>query len=463
MNTSNSPLIVVADDDPMILKVMQHHLQSWGYRTVCVTDSARLLRQLSETPPQLLLLDLRFGESDGLEVLTQVLQKLPNLPVIMLTAHGSIDTAVQAVKRGVFDYLTKPPDLQRMREVISRALQVGGAGRPADQPPRLLGNSPAMVQLQQLIASVAPTDATVLILGESGTGKELVARALHEQSPRSKGPFVPVNMAALPRELVESVLFGHEKGAFTGAVQAQVGCCESADSGTLFLDEIGEMDLNLQAKLLRFLQERTIQRVGSTRSKTVDVRVVAATNRDLLEQCRKGLFREDLYYRLNVVPINLPPLRERQGDVKLLAEQFLRRFAQKYRKPLQGFTDEAAALLAQYDWPGNVRQLENLVERLAILCQSPFVGADLLPPELRTNRAIAPAVSASSGESVLPTSSTDSGLRPIDEMERRAICEALQRTAGNVREAARLLGMGQATVYRKLKRYNIDPDHPELS
>ncbi|MGF1583294.1 MAG: sigma-54 interaction domain-containing protein [Gemmataceae bacterium] len=312
----------------------------------------------------------------------------------------------------------------------------------------LLGDCSEMVKLRELISQVASTDATVLILGESGTGKELVARSLHEQSSRNKSPFVPVNMAALPKELAESTLFGHEKGAFTGADQRQIGCCEAADKGTLFLDEIGEMELGLQSKLLRFLQERTLQRVGSQTSINVDVRVLAATNRDLAQRVEDGEFRQDLYYRLHVVPVHVPPLSERKEDIPLLAARFLDKAASRYQKDVVGFSKEAIQQLKGYAWPGNVRQLENMVERLVILNQGSTIEADALPEEIQQQ-------SHSNNENTQPTDD-NSELRPIEEIEKQAILDALKRAEGNVRAAAKLLGLGHATVYRKIKAYQID-------
>jgi two-component system response regulator HydG len=466
-------LVVVADDDPHVLRAMEHHLAGWGCRVATAPDKARLLQLLAREPPGLLLLDLRFGEHDGVELLQELQGTHPNLPVVLLTAHGSIDSAVSAIKLGAYDYLTKPPDLVRLQVIVRHVMEKQQLTQKVrrleqqltDRPsaPLVWGNSPAMRHVQELVDNVAPTDVTVLILGENGTGKELVARRIHQQSTRRLGPFVPVNMAALPRELIESTLFGHEKGAFTGAEQSQVGCCEAADKGTLFLDEIGEMDFAVQAKILRFLQDRGVQRVGSSRVKQVDVRVLAATNRDLTELIRQGQFREDLYYRLNVVPIVVPPLRERREDIPQLAAHFLERAVVKNRKGVQGFTPEAMQLLQNSSWPGNVRQLENLIERLVIFCRTGEIGADMIPPEIKNAPPLPVATRAAPAVPGLPAAAappSENGggeeLRLIDQMERQAIVEALAQTQGNVREAARLLGYGQATVYRKIKRYGID-------
>lgn len=466
MAVPKAPLVLIADDDPDVLAVLQFRLKGWGYRIITATDKPQLLRAIGDELPSVLLLDVRFGEHNGVEILQELLRTRPGLVVVMMTAFGSIDSAVSAMKLGAHDYLTKPPDLNRLKFVVEDAVAETVPKKPANSPvaapaPQtptsggtpLMGESPAMSRVRGLIAAVAPTDANVLILGESGTGKEVAARAIHAQSARSTEPFIALNMAALPRELVESTLFGHEKGAFTGADQPQQGAVEAADRGTLFLDEIGEMDIDLQAKLLRFLQERTFQRVGSSKAKSVDVRIVAATNRDPLEQVRIGRLREDLYYRLNVVPLNLPPLRERSEDVIILARYFLERLASRYRKDVTGFTSEAEALMRQYDWPGNVRQLKNVIERMVIFSQSPTIDAMSLPLEVVSPLPRDHCVEQTNAEDDDTEAKID--LRPIDRMEKEAIVEALKKSGGNVRAAAKLIGLGQATVYRKIKRYGI--------
>jgi len=474
MATPKTPLILIADDDPNVLKALKFHLESWGCRVALAVDKGQLYRTLDREPASVLLLDVRFGEHDGVEVLRELIPKSPNLVAIMMTAFGTIDSAVAAMKLGATDYLTKPPDLNRLKVLIGDAIAKATAAEKsrggqkaaaveAARGPVLVGNGPAIQRLRTLIAGVAPTDATVLILGESGTGKEVAARSIHAQSRRKDEPFIALNMAALPRELVESTLFGHEKGAFTGADQPQQGSVEAADKGTLFLDEIGEMDVGLQSKLLRFLQERTFQRVGSSKERSVDVRIIAATNRDPHEQVRKGQLREDLYYRLNVVPIVLAPLRERREDVPQLAEHFLSRVAARYGRTITGFSPEAAQALSRYDWPGNIRQLENLIERMGIFSTGPIIGLEAIPPEIVASpeRPAGPAsVPESNTATANPTATetADEGLRPIDQIEKQAIEEALKRSRGNVREAARTLGLGQATVYRKIKRYGIHLD-----
>jgi DNA-binding NtrC family response regulator len=452
MAATAKPLILIADDDRTILNVLKTRLGEWGYRVGCAADKAALLQEVERARPDVLLLDLQFGDHDGVEVMRGLRDREPDLPVVFLTGNGTIDGAVHAIKHGACDFLTKPPDWDRLERIIGHLLEQqrlkGKIKRlehlvTAPTAPTIHGTSAAIQQLHELIAAVAPTDATCLILGESGTGKELVARAIHHQSPRRDAPFVPVNTTALPRELVESTLFGHERGAFTGADRARIGCCEAADGGTLFLDEIGDVDPAIQAKLLRFLQEKTIQRVGSNETRALDVRVVAATNRDLRSAVQRGEFREDLFYRLSVIPVTVPPLRARRDDIPLLASHFLRRAARRHNRPLTGFGPRALAALCHYDWPGNVRQLENLIERLAILARTAEIDLADLPDELRGLAA----------EPRLAAHPATAGV--LHELEKHAIIDALLGAHGDVGAAARRLGLGVATVYRKIKRYGL--------
>jgi DNA-binding NtrC family response regulator len=447
MTKQSCPSILVADDDPQFLKIIEHHIKSWSYRVDCVTDKGQMLRHLAHQRPDLMLMDIRFGEHDGIEVLRQVLADHSGLRVAMLTAFGTIDNAIAAIKIGAIDYLTKPIDLGRLRAVVGLAQDPAPIKKPLGPKPisetrassqrPILGDGVATRALRSMIARVAETDATVLILGESGTGKELVARAIHDQSTRRTGPFIPLNMAALPRELVESTLFGHAKGAFTGADQMQNGCCEAAHNGTLFL-----------AKLLRFLHERSFQRVGQSHTVAVDVRIVAATNRDPLEQIRQGMLRMDLYYRLNVLPIHVPTLRERSDDIPLLANHFLSRSASRRDRAIHGFSKEALPELMKHDWPGNIRELENLVERLAILGTSDEIGVDDV-------RAVLGVLDGRRGTKAAGAGPEGDDLKPIDRIEKDAIVEALAASSGNVREAADRLGMSLATASRKVKKYKI--------
>jgi DNA-binding NtrC family response regulator len=447
MLASKKHLVLIADADERSLKGLAGRVQSWGWRTATATDPRQLHARLGEEPPALLLLKTKIGEADGADLMREILGRDPGRVVVLMTDAGTIQDAVAAIKLGATDYLAGPHDLARLQSIIGRILEHAEAARRpavAAEPARLLGDGPAIRRVRDLIREVAPTDVTVLILGESGVGKEVVARSLHDQGPRRDGPFIALNMAALPRELVESTLFGHEKGAFTGADQAQIGACEAADGGTLFLDEIGEMDVALQTKLLRFLQDRSFHRVGSSKIRPVDIRIIAATNRDPLDQVRRGSLREDLYYRLNVVPIVVPPLRDRVEDVALLARHFLARAAARHDRPAESISPGALNLMVRYAWPGNVRQLENLVERMVIFCRDPEIDIGMLPPEVHE----APPAPA-----LLPMGIPD--LRAFDRIEKQAILDALHQGNGNVREAARILGLGQATVYRKVKRYNI--------
>lgn len=479
MNQGKPP-IVVADDDELVLLMMEQHLRQWEHRPVLAPNKARLLEILDQERAALVLMDIRFGSHDGVEIMRELLQRDPDLIVVIMTAFGTIDNAVAAIKLGAYDFLTKPPDLARLQLILNHALEKHRLSQKLQRleqlfhgqqiQKRILGESEPMIRLREMIASLASTDLTVLIQAESGTGKELVANALHWQSNRRNGPLVPVNMAALPGELAESILFGHVRGAFTGADRDNVGCCEAANGGTLFLDEIGEMDMNLQAKLLRFLQERTLQRVGDTRPIPVDTRIVAATNADLAEQIKRGKFREDLYYRLNVVPLRIPPLRERSEDIPLLAEFFLNQAAQRYKKSVRGFTPAALDRLMNYPWPGNVRELQNLVERLAVFSRGAEVDVGDLPVDIGAPPVPSPAISslppnpppaiAMNGDERPHTPEPSRGFnqpQTFEELERKAIIDAINAANGQISRAASMLGIGKATLYRKIKRYNIAP------
>jgi two-component system, NtrC family, response regulator HydG len=457
-----SPLIILADDHPDVVEPIRRMIVSWGHRAQPARNKVELLQHLANELPALVLLDLRFGNHNGIDLMQQLLKMYPELPIALLTGHGTIDLAVSAMRQGAYDFLTKPPDINRLQVLVGHAAEKHALRSQIETLEtlverqagvRLDGESSKMQRAIGLLRSVAPTEATVLVLGESGTGKELAARTVHDLSRRSNGPFIPINMAAMPRELAESLLFGHEKGAFTGADRVQAGACEVANTGTLFLDEIGEMELALQAKLLRFLQERTVQRVGQQTPIQVDVRVVAATNRDLSQRVREGKFREDLFYRLNVVPVTLPPLRERREDILMLALKFLNRARIKYHKPGMNFAPAAHEALIAYDWPGNVRQLENVVERVVILNSGTEIPPEAFAEEFRNNTlSVATVEAGSSGVS----ESDAKELRIVEQLEKQAIVDSLAKTRGSVRDTATAMGLSQATIYRKLKRYNID-------
>jgi len=456
--------IIVADDDPDILSLLSLHLQGWGFRVSTVNCKGELLEALRQQKYSVLILDLQFGEHDGIEVLIQLAQQGIKQKTIFLTGCGTIERAVQAIKVGAIDFLTKPADLFRLRQLLEHMVSDGS--REKKQSKRvladlsessgssILGESPAIRQLRQLIVDVSRTDAKVFILGETGSGKELVARDLHRLGHRSNGPFVPVNMAALPETLAESVMFGHRKGAFTGADADQVGCCEAADKGTLFLDEIGEMPLPLQAKLLRFLQGYSFQRIGSVDSISVDVRIVAATNLTP-QQMLGGKLREDLYYRLNVIPIQVPPLREREGDASLLAKHFLKCRPERVGWRELEFADQTLEVFDSYRWPGNVRELEGLVERLVVTARGDTIMPFDLPPNMTKSDNGLSQMFTGHVKEFDRTQNVGSSMTQMELLQKNAVAEALERASGNVVLASKILGVGQATMYRKIKRFGL--------
>jgi len=442
------PTILVADDEAGVRESVGRALQREGFRVVPAEDGQAALDALRRGGVDLLLADLRMPGLDGLELLRAAKLIAPEVEVIVLSGHGTVEEAVAAMKEGAHDFLTKPFERAQLVRAVRRALahralvlENRGLQRRLDElvgAGEIIGESPAIQQVLGLVRRVAPTSATVLIQGESGTGKELLARALHEGSPRRGRPFIPVNCAALPETLLESELFGYERGAFTGAQARKEGRFELADGGTLLLDEVGDLSAATQAKLLRVLQEGEFERVGGTKTLKVDVRMVAATNQDLAALVKERRFREDLYYRLNVITIEIPPLRERAEDIPLLAQHFLRRYAARNRREIRGFTEAALARLRAYPWPGNVRELENAVERAVILARGELIDlADLTP-------AVAQAEPPSR---VVPI---PIGM-PLDEVEQRLIEETLRLTKGNKELAAKLLGIASRTIYRKLK------------
>jgi len=445
------PRVLIVDDDPELVELIALRLSSWGYRPEGAGSAAELWRRLEgegAEDPDVVLLDVLLGDADGAEVVRQLVGRHPGLPVIMVTRVTALEAAVRSMKHGAADYITKPLDFERLRAAVAEAVEAGRlAGRLRDlgaAPARggfhgMLGASEPMVRLYQRIESVAPTELPVLILGETGTGKELAARAVHELSRRAGGPFVAVNAAAVPHELIESALFGHERGAFTGAHRAHAGYCEQADGGTLFLDEIGEMGFDVQAKLLRFLQDRVVQPVGSERGRRVEVRVLAATNRDPARRIAAGSLREDLYYRLRGVTLVMPPLRERSGDLELLAEHLLRRAAHRHRRRFRRVAPAALAALRAYPWPGNVRELEHAIEEAVVLHDGDELSRDMLPAEVLAGAA--------------------AGTGPVTqaraETERRELADALEAAAGDPAEAGRRLGISRATVYRRMKKHGL--------
>ncbi len=440
--------ILVADDEQGLREFVSEALQDDGHAVVTVADGEEAAQRLAREAFDLLITDLRMPRMDGLALLRHARTEQPEMEVILLTAHGSVESAVEAMKLGAFDYLEKPISSPReLRLLAARALERrtllaarDRAAREAPPLPPLSYGDPAMTPVVEALRKVAPTNASVLLVGESGTGKEVAARTLHAWSARASGPFVAVNCAALPEALLESELFGHEKGAFTGATAARRGRIELAGGGTFFLDEIGEMRPEVQAKLLRVLQDRRFERVGGSRTIEADVRWVAATNRDPTELRAAGALRDDLYHRLAVFPIRLPPLRERPGDILPLAATLLRRIGAQIGRPHLELTDDAQRALREATWPGNVRELANVLERAAILATGPRLRA----ADLRSLNGVAPTAPA-----------VPAGADSLAELERDAIERALAATGGNRREAAERLGIGLRTLYDKLKRYRL--------
>ena len=450
--------ILVVEDDSAHRSMLKTLLGSWGFAIVEASDGEEALALVQDNSFDAVLSDVRMARVDGISTLKGILACNPALPVILMTAYSSVENAVAALRLGAADYLLKPLDFNLLRNTLERCIeharlgienrelrrQLAEAQTGAKAGNDMLGHSASMQELAKTIATVAPSEATVLITGESGTGKELVATALHRQSARAGRPLVVVNCAALSEHLLESELFGHEKGAFTGADKRREGRFVQANGGTLFLDEIGEMPLAVQAKLLRALQQGEVQRVGSDVPLTVDVRVLAATNRNLADEVAAKRFRQDLYFRLNVITLEVPPLRHRRDDIPLLAAHFLQTFAERNRKSIRGFAPRALDMLRLYDWPGNVRELENTVERAVILATGDLVTEGELPPALRAM----PANAAGDTALAMPDGETT-----LEAIERRAIAQALEATGNNKSEAARRLGITRATLHNKLQKY----------
>ena len=449
--------IAVIDDERESLAAISRALRRVGYRVDSYEDSQAAIAQLDRFKQfDLVITDLKMPRVSGMELLRAVRSVNPEAGVLMVTGHGTVETAVEAMRLGADDYILKPLDLfelrDRVRQILeSRAPGAGGrdpAGRSlAGAATRILGDTPAMQDLLKQIATVAPTRSTVLLLGESGSGKDLVAQTIHENSPREARNFLPLNCAALSPSLLESELFGYEAGAFTGARQRRLGKLEMADRGTLFLDEIGEMPPEMQVKLLRFLETREVMRVGGNTALNLDVRLIAATNRDLVEAVSQGTFRTDLYYRLRVVTLRVPSLRERTGDIPRLAWSFVEGFAAEQRKRISRLDPELLDRLVQHPWPGNVRELRNLMESLVVFCKGDTLRMEDLPPELRIGR---PAPRPGS-ESETPRFADLN----LDTIERQAVLQALERSQGNRQRAAKLLGMGLRTLQKKLKEYGL--------
>ncbi|MBZ4647891.1 MAG: Response regulator of zinc sigma-54-dependent two-component system [Desulfomicrobiaceae bacterium] len=447
--------ILVVEDDHAHGVMLEVMLSGWGYEVVRVEDGEAAVEQVRAEPFDAVLTDIRMARMDGITALHHIRAINPALPVLIMTAYSSVESAIQAVREGAYDYLQKPLDFEHLRLALARAVDHGRLKlenvrlrevvERASGEPELVGSSPAMRELFRTIDAVAPTEATVLITGESGTGKELVARAIHRASLRASGPLVTVNCAALPEQLLESELFGHEKGAFTGADRPRDGRFLKAHGGTLFLDEMGELPLTVQAKLLRAVQEGEVQRLGSDRVTQVDVRILAATNRDLAAEAAAGRFREDLYYRLSVITVAVPPLRARREDIVLLAHHFLQRYAERNHRAVRAFSPRAMDALLRHDWPGNVRELQNAVERAVILCPAETIDLEDLPASVRAAVERAPQEGAGSPGS-------------LEDAERERILEVLRETGGNKSQAARILGITRVTLRAKMRRYGIEDE-----
>jgi len=456
--------ILVVDDEQSLRELLEILLGKAGHEVTAVADAAGALARLAGAAFDLVITDLRLGRESGLDILKAVKASALSTEVVVVTAFATTETAIQAMKAGAYDYVLKPFKVEELKLVVEKALEHRalvaenralrhrvGEHRPGGEA--ILGASPAIHEVQELVEKVAPTRTTVLVMGESGTGKEVVARAIHDKGPRRDQPFVAINCGAIPEGLIESELFGHEKGSFTGATVQKQGLFEVAGSGTLFLDEVGELPQVLQVKLLRALQERKIRRVGGSADLMVAARIIAATNRDLAEEVRSGRFREDLFYRLNVIQVRMPPLRERREDLPLFLDHFLDRFAAEVGRPRPSVSPEAQRLLLAYDYPGNVRELANVLERAVTLCDAGVVEPSVLPPAVRGAAQLPPATSATA----LPPDGLDLQAH-LDAIERAILEEALGRTGGVKTEAARLLSLTFRSLRYRLAKFGIGAD-----
>ncbi len=458
--------VLIVDDEVNLRKVLAAMLRKEGYEVSVAADGEQALAELDKNGADVVISDLVMPKVGGMEILTHVREKNPDVPVIIITAHGTVDSAVEAIKRGAFDYITKPFEQAELRAVVAKAAKTQEARHghvAADGRARsnLIGASQQMAEIFKIIDRVADTPSTVLITGESGTGKELIATALHDGSSRREKPLVKINCAAIPKDLMESELFGYERGAFTGAVTSKPGRFELADTGTLFLDEIGEIPLEMQVKLLRVLQESEFERVGGIKTTRVDVRLIAATNRDLEKEIEAGRFRKDLFYRLNVVPVHLSPLRERSGDVPELCRHFIQKYNKRLNKKCEGISDEALEQLKAYPWPGNIRELENLMERVLLFADGPRIELSDLPEAVRAGMpgpvSTGPGATPEPGETPLK----DFLKQKQSEIEKSFIIQALAKTEGNVTRAAKLLQISRKSLQTKMKELGLRDESPE--
>jgi len=469
--------VLVIDDDRSTLHLMRHAFRDSGLIIETAKNAADGLAIVTERHPDLLLLDVMLPDTPGLEAFQKIKRIDPRLPVIFITAGGTSDTAIEAVKEGAYDYLLKPLDMARVREVVHQALEMrrmmyvpvtlsgtGGESDSSDLEDRMVGRSPQILDVYKSIGRVAPQDVTVLVRGESGTGKELIARAIYQHSRRSRAPFLAVNCAAIPDSLLESELFGHEKGSFTGADRQRIGKFEQCSGGTIFLDEVGDLSPLVQAKLLRLLQEQQFERVGGNETIRTDVRIIAATHCDLETMSNAGTFRPDLYYRLNGFAITVPPLRERGDDIVLLLERFFQLYARQLGKDVNGISPEAMQLLTRYPWPGNVREMQSAVRRALLQTTGPVLTADVLPDEIRTGTRRDTAANGSQPgtdllerliDERLRAGSTDLYKETLDAMESCLLTRVLKSTGGNQSQAARILGITRGSLRNKIHALNI--------
>jgi DNA-binding NtrC family response regulator len=452
-------LVFIVDDEQAISKLLSYWLkEKWGYEVEVYANGEEVVKRLY-LKPDLILLDIMLPGMDGLEVLRRIRQTDENLPIIMLSAQGKIEVALESLKHGAYDYFPKPIDLQKLEPAIKNAIKGYDLTKEIESLKEdikkeysfanIISADSKMQEVFKLVTKVLNNDITVQIYGESGTGKELIARAIHYNGRRKDNPFIVVNCASIPRELLESELFGHEKGSFTGAHQRKLGKFEVANGGTIFLDEVGELEMLLQAKLLRVIQEKAFDRVGGTELIRTDVRIISATNRDLKEAVENKEFREDLFYRLNSFPIYIPPLRYRKGDIIVLAQHFLESLSKKLGKEIKGFSKKALKLIYDYPWPGNIREMENTIERCMIIAEKEIIDVDDLPTHLRTSDSV---ILADFTGNIF----NDDTIIPFEKLKEEAIRHALKVTKGNIVEAAKKLHLGRATIYRLMERYNIE-------
>jgi DNA-binding NtrC family response regulator len=461
-----SPKILIIDDEITIRRIIESNLVKSGF-DVTTCDSATAMRQeLASNEFQLIVLDILLPDGDGIEIIKEIHQDSPHLPIIMITAQSSVEVAVEAMKAGAYDFCTKPIDINRLNVSVKNALEIYRLKQQIASFSKvsrtnfcgILGSSPAMQVVYQMIENVAPTNASVMITGESGTGKELIARAIHELSPRKNKELIEVNCAAIPKDLLESELFGHERHAFTGANKQFKGRCEQADDSTLFLDEISEMNFDLQAKLLRFLQEQSFYRVGGSEKIQVDTRVISATNRDPLGAVKASILREDLYYRLNVVNIQLPALRDRGSDIMMLAEHFLTVYSHNNNKVFESISPLTKEILSSYSWNGNIRELQNVIQQSVILHNGTELQPEMLPESIRNESGVSvfiPEMEDDETDDVVFNGVQDNTIIPLDVLEKRAIDNALRLMKGHVSKAASKLNVSQTTLYRKVREYDL--------